>query len=195
MAEKAMAKDSLKAAEHAQSTCEKLDKMAKSKCARSGAAKLLEVAYKALTDLKTAKGFEKKLVLVLSAMAFIKREQSDLAELRDPVQDDFSDQNQQEIQNKKKESGKSNWASYNAKRMKAKANRLKASKGIPVHRLQGKQAVAPVPRRAIQFNVRRVDGPVETVFRVSRGTRTPTFKLAGLASRLAFGRTLHIVLL
>eukprot|EP00435_Cladocopium_sp_Y103_P066154 s267_g28.t1 len=55
MAEKAMSKDSLKAAEHAQSTCEKLDKMAKCKCARSDAAKLLQVAYKALTDLKTAK--------------------------------------------------------------------------------------------------------------------------------------------
>eukprot|EP00435_Cladocopium_sp_Y103_P012127 s2461_g3.t1 len=49
--------------------------------------------------------------------AFIKREQRDLAELLDPVQDDFSDQDQQEIQKKKKKSGKSNWASYNEKRL------------------------------------------------------------------------------
>ena len=50
-----MVKDSLKAAEHGQRTCEKLDKMAKGKCVRSEAGKLLQVAYKALTDLKAAK--------------------------------------------------------------------------------------------------------------------------------------------
>lgn len=54
-AEKIMVKDSLKAADHGQKTCEKLDKMAKGKCARSEATKLLQVAYKALTDLKAAK--------------------------------------------------------------------------------------------------------------------------------------------
>ncbi|CAL1148514.1 unnamed protein product [Cladocopium goreaui] len=57
-AEKTMVKDSLKAAEHGQRTCEKLDKMAKGKCVRSEAAKLLQVAYKALTDLKAAKLFK-----------------------------------------------------------------------------------------------------------------------------------------
>ena len=54
-AEKIMVKDSLKAADHGQKTCEKLDKMAKGKCARSEATKLLQVAYTALTDLKAAK--------------------------------------------------------------------------------------------------------------------------------------------
>ena len=54
-AEKTVVKDSLKAAKHGKKTCEKLDKLAEGKCVRSGAAKLLQVAYKALTDLEAAK--------------------------------------------------------------------------------------------------------------------------------------------
>ena len=50
-----MVQESMKNAEACQKVCLKLDKMAKGKVSCSEAGKLLQVAYKALTDLKGTK--------------------------------------------------------------------------------------------------------------------------------------------
>ena len=111
-----------------------------------------------------------------SERVIVKKMHQTNQEQLDEIREFLQERVEQDQAKRKRRSGKSNWANFNAQRRDIRAKELKKMQGIPDRRLSTKTTVMPRRSRALQTGVRRVNSfesshPTCTVT-VSKGTQT-----------------------